>query len=240
MATHRSSLDIYWRKRRFDTTPEPRGEVGRGEGHLFTVQKHDATRLHYDFRLELDGVLKSWAVTKGPSLDPADKRLAVRTEDHPLDYATFEGRIPEGEYGGGTVMLWDEGTWEPLEDPRKGLETGRLKFRLNSRRLRGAWALIRMKPRERETRENWLLIKDRDEEADRERTITEEAKTSVASGREMVQIANDPGRTWRGSGATEPGVSLPRFVEPMLATLVDELPDGDDWLFEVKFDGYRV
>ena len=242
MATaKRASLETYWKKRSFGTTPEPRGEVGTGESHLYTVQKHDATRLHYDFRLELDGVLKSWAVTRGPSLDPADKRLAVRTEDHPLDYATFEGRIPEGEYGGGTVMLWDKGTWEPTEDPRKGLESGKLKFLLHGERLKGAWALVRMKPRKGEKRENWLLIKDRDEEADRERVITEEAMTSVASKREMVQIANDPGRTWRGSGkAQRKGGDLPRFCEPMLATLVDEVPSGDDWIFEVKFDGYRI
>jgi len=236
-----ASLETYWKKRRFGTTPEPKGKVGSTEGHLYTVQKHDATRLHYDLRLELDGVLLSWAVTRGPSLDPADKRLAVRTEDHPLDYATFEGRIPEGEYGGGTVMLWDKGTWEPTTDPRKGLKDGRLKFHLHGERLKGAWALIRMKPRKGEKRENWLLIKDRDQQADRERVITEEAMTSVASKREMEQIANDPNRTWRGSGKPQRrGGSLPAFCDPMLATLVDEVPAGDDWIYEVKFDGYRI
>ena len=132
MAQGRSTVDdalaVYRGKRRFDRTPEPEGVASLGDGQLYTIQKHAARRLHYDLRLELDGVLLSWAVTRGPSFDPADKRLAVRTEDHPLDYATFEGRIPEGNYGAGTVLLWDRGTWRPLDDPRQGLEDGKLVF----------------------------------------------------------------------------------------------------------------
>lgn len=141
------------------------GNAGEpGDGPRFVVQKHDATQLHYDFRLEWDGALLSWAVTKGPSPDPGEKRLAVRTEDHPLDYGTFEGTISEDQYGGGTVMLWDRGTWEPRGDVGEGLDKGRLKFTLQGDRMRGGWALIRMCGGEK--RENWLLIKERDDYAD--------------------------------------------------------------------------
>jgi bifunctional non-homologous end joining protein LigD len=135
------ALEEYRRKRDFEKTPEPPPSrvKARGEGLSYLIQKHDATRLHYDFRLELDGVLLSWAVTKGPSLNPADKRLAVRTEDHPLSYGTFEGTIPKGQYGGGTVMMWDEGTWEPKGDPRAGLKKGHLSFTLHGKRLKGGW-----------------------------------------------------------------------------------------------------
>src|SRR4051794_12344734 len=139
----RMALREYRRKRHFERTPEPAGEVAPRRGHSFVVQKHDATHLHYDFRLELDGVLKSWAVPKGPSLDPAVKRLAMEVEDHPVDYGSFEGVIPEGEYGGGTVLLWDRGEWEPIGDPHEGLRTGKLKFRLHGEKLRGAWMLVR-------------------------------------------------------------------------------------------------
>jgi bifunctional non-homologous end joining protein LigD len=163
-------LERYNAKRDFTKTAEPAGGYERlswGEGFAFMVQKHDATRLHYDLRLELDGTLKSWAVTRGPSLDPADKRLAVRTEDHPLSYATFEGTIPKGEYGGGTVMLWDYGTWipDPRKDPRKTLEQGHLHFRLEGQRMKGEWIMIRLKPRGREKNENWILRKIADEQA---------------------------------------------------------------------------
>src|SRR5436190_20959465 len=138
-------LREYQRKRDFGRTPEPRGDAtSHRQAHGFVVQKHAASRLHYDFRLELDGTLKSWAVPKGPSLDPADKRLAMQTEDHPVDYADFEGVIPEGEYGGGTVLLWDQGTWEPVEDPHKGLRAGALKFRLDGRKLQGRWTLVKI------------------------------------------------------------------------------------------------
>jgi len=249
------ALSTYWQKRRFNETPEPRGEVAAKGGRLYTIQKHAATRLHYDLRLELDGVLKSWAVTKGPSYDPADKRLAVRTEDHPLDYATFEGRIPEGNYGAGTVLLWDRGTWEPLDDPREGLEKGKLAFRLNGERLRGRWALVRFKGKDSSKRENWLLIKERDEAVDPERDVTADETASVASGREMEAIAAAPEAVWRSdrSEAADPAPAkgrksrakpaaqaLPAFVSPALATLVDHLPSGDDWVYEIKFDGYRT
>jgi bifunctional non-homologous end joining protein LigD len=158
------ALEEYRRKRDFKKTPEPpRGRIKTRKGGLsYLIQKHDATRLHYDFRLELDDVLLSWAVTKGPSLDPADKRLAVRTE-HPLSYGIFEGTIPQGEYGGGTVMMWDEGTWEPEGDPRTGLERGHLSFVLHGERLKGGWGLIRMRGDGK--RENWLLVKETDTEA---------------------------------------------------------------------------
>ncbi|MEO5809055.1 MAG: DNA polymerase ligase N-terminal domain-containing protein, partial [Sphingomicrobium sp.] len=156
-------LDIatYNKKRDFKKTAEPAGRKLKGKGDSFVVQKHDASRLHWDFRLEMDGVLKSWAVPKGPSLDPADNRLAVRTEDHPLDYADFEGTIPKGEYGGGTVMLWDVGRWvpEPGKDPRKTIEEGHLHFRLEGARMKGDWVMFRLKGRPGERGENWMLKK---------------------------------------------------------------------------------
>src|SRR6201991_2022045 len=186
-------LKEYRKKRDFKKTAEPSGEKAKaskaGE-HIFIVQKHDATRLHYDFRLELDGVLLSWAVTKGPSLNPADKRLAVRTEDHPLQYGKFEGIIPSG-YGAGTVILWDNGSWEPEEDPREGLKKGSLKFTLHGQRLKGSWALVRLKPRPGESRkrENWLLIKHRDQYASEETVAVEQWDTSVESDRTVEQMA---------------------------------------------------
>ena len=188
---HSDPLATYKAKRDFSKTAEPAGVFAPGNGHSFMVQKHDATRLHWDFRLELDGVLKSWAVTRGPSLDPAEKRLAVRTEDHPLSYATFEGTIPKGEYGGGTVMLWDRGTWTPApgKDPRKTLAAGHLHFTLHGERMKGEWLLIRLKPRRREKHENWLLRKLDDEEAGGTDALVETALTSVKTGRTMVEIA---------------------------------------------------
>ena len=157
-------LTTYRRKRDFKETPEPKGKAKRPrKGSLYVIQKHAASRLHYDFRLELDGVLKSWAVPKGPSLDPADKRLAVEVEDHPLEYGSFEGKIPKGQYGGGSVLLWDRGTWMPLVDPNEGLRRGNLKFELHGKKLSGRWALIRMSGRAAEEgKKNWLLIKERD------------------------------------------------------------------------------
>jgi bifunctional non-homologous end joining protein LigD len=193
MASSRSAkgdaLETYRRKRDFDKTPEPAGKLGGGDRRRFIVQKHAASRLHYDLRLELDGVLLSWAVTKGPSLDPADKRLAVRTEDHPIDYGSFEGVIPKGEYGGGTVMLWDRGTWEPLHDPHDGLKQGKLHFRLDGERMKGGWALVRIKGRSNEKRDNWLLIKEDDEIAERDGDLTGAHDTSVKTGRSMDDIA---------------------------------------------------
>ena len=187
-------LDTYNRKRDFTKTAEPAGSFERlpwGDGNGFMVQKHDATRLHWDFRLELDGTLKSWAVTRGPSLDPADKRLAVRTEDHPLSYATFEGTIPKGEYGGGTVMLWDRGLWipDPRKDPRKTLAEGHLHFTLEGERMRGEWIMIRLKPRGREKNENWILRKIDDPFSGSSTALVDTALTSIKTGRTMQEIA---------------------------------------------------
>jgi len=185
-------LAAYNKKRDFTKTAEPPGRVEDAGGRTFMVQKHDATRLHYDLRLELDGVLKSWAVTRGPSLDPADKRLAVRTEDHPLGYASFEGTIPKGEYGGGTVMLWDWGRWIPApgKDPRKTLEEGHLHFTLDGERMKGDWIMIRLKPRPGDRTENWLLRKIEDEQAGSSSGLTDKYLTSIKTGRTMQEIAS--------------------------------------------------
>ena len=245
-------LATYNAKRDFARTAEPAGTLEPGHGNLFMVQKHDATRLHWDLRLEMGGVLKSWAVTRGPSLDPAEKRLAVRTEDHPLSYATFEGTIPAGEYGGGTVMLWDRGTWSPVAGKSASdIDAGHLHFVLHGERMRGEWMLIRLKPRGKERRENWLLRKVRDAEAGGTDVLVEEALTSVATGRTMAEIADgrparsskrkvaaagraSPPRTRRGRS------TLPSFRKPQLCTLQDAVPTGTAWLHEIKFDGYRV
>src|SRR5690606_35178980 len=237
MARARDLLEEYRAKRDFTKTSEPSGGARSASGNIFVVQKHDATRLHYDFRLEYEGVLKSWAVTRGPSTDPADKRLAVRTEDHPLDYATFEGTIPKGQYGGGTVMLWDFGTWEPIEDPKKGFKTGKLKIRLDGERMKGGWALVRMKPRPGEKGENWLLIKEHDEHATDDGSTLLDKATSVSTGRRMDAIAKGKPPARKPKKSDRP---LPKFIEPQLATLVDTVPNGRDWLFEMKYDGYRV
>jgi bifunctional non-homologous end joining protein LigD len=189
------ALSKYRRKRNFRATPEPAGKVSRKMGRTFVVQKHDATRLHYDFRLELDGVLLSWAVTRGPSLNPADKRLAVRTEDHPVEYGSFEGVIPSG-YGAGTVIIWDRGIWTPEEEPHEALRKGALRFTLHGRRLKGGWALVRMKPRpgERKSKENWLLIKHRDRHASETTIATEKWNDSVKSHRTNDQMPGSSGR----------------------------------------------
>lgn len=234
-------LEEYRRKRDFQKTPEPRPVRARArkEKLSYLIQKHDATRLHYDFRLELDGVLLSWAVTKGPSLNPADKRLAVRTEDHPLSYGSFEGTIPQGEYGGGTVMLWDTGTWEPMEDPHAGLRKGHLSFLLHGERLKGRWNMVRMKTEGK--RENWLLIKVKDEYS-RDRSdedVLEEATVSVKTGRSLDQIGGIR-KIKRASAKTGIDDLVRRYPEVQLATLVDAPPEGSDWLHEVKFDGYRL
>ena len=235
-------LARYNAKRDFTRTAEPAGTLAKGHGNSFVVQKHEATRLHWDFRLEVDGVLKSWAVTRGPSLDPDEKRLAVRTEDHPLDYGTFEGTIPAGEYGGGTVMLWDRGTWSPIKGKSaKDLEAGHLHFVLDGERMRGEWLLIRLKPRAKEKRENWLLRKIGDAHAGGTDTLVETALTSVSSGRTMQQIAG--GRKPKRKPArrtTTKAAALPAFTPPQLCTLVDTVPTGPAWLHEVKYDGYRA
>ena len=248
------ALKEYRAKRDFSRTGEPRGgtvaaRLGSGTG-FYAIQKHKARRLHYDLRLELDGVLKSWAVTKGPSLDPAEKRLAVRTEDHPLEYGSFEGSIPEGEYGAGEVMLWDRGTWAPKGDPHEGLEKGELKFVLDGARLKGGFVLVRLRPRGKEKRENWLLIKERDGKARPGTDPGREWVKSVASGRTFDEIAAGGDewdskhglkargdRTRRGRKA---GLPMPKFRAPQLATLAAKPPSGPGWLHEIKFDGYRI
>ena len=185
-----AGLKTYQAKRRFGVTAEPEGNVVRKKGHAYVIQKHAARRLHYDLRLELDGVMKSWAVTRGPSLVPGEKRLAVEVEDHPIDYNKFEGTIPKGEYGGGTVMVWDRGHWQPQEDPHKGLKKGHLSFAIVGEKLHGLWHLVRMHKRRGETRNNWLLIKSEDEAArrTRDKDILEEAPLSAKTGRTMDEI----------------------------------------------------
>jgi bifunctional non-homologous end joining protein LigD len=261
------ALEEYRRKRDFGKTPEPApGAVKPRKDELsYLIQKHDATRLHYDFRLELNGVLLSWAVTKGPSLDPTDKRLAVRTEDHPLSYGTFEGTIPKGQYGGGTVMLWDEGTWEPKSDPRAGLQKGHLSFTLHGERLKGDWDLVRMHGGA--NKENWLLIKAKDAEARSNGEATgflADLAFSVTTGRSMDAIAagEKPARRKdattartdksdktektpkpaKNAAAAQKTLSAleEQYPSVQLATLVDAPPEGDTWLHEIKFDGYRL
>jgi bifunctional non-homologous end joining protein LigD len=214
------SLETYRRKRDFKRTPEPAGKKKAAERRqrIYVIQKHDATRLHYDFRLELHGVLLSWAIPKGPSLVPGDKRLAVRVEDHPIDYATFEGVIPEGEYGGGPVLLWDGGTWTPDGDPDRGLERGKLDFTLNGKKLAGGWTLVRLAGRD-EKRENWLLIKRRDAASQLRGEIVEQRPESVASGRTIEEIAGDRrSKTWH-SNRDRAAAKRPR-------SLADALTEG--------------
>ena len=300
------ALEIYRKKRKFGVTTEPRGHKGRAGGDRFVIQKHDATRLHYDLRLELDGVMKSWAVTRGPSLDPNDKRLAVQVEDHPIEYNSFEGTIPQGEYGGGTVMIWDRGRWIADGDPHKGYAKGHLDFTLDGEKLHGRWHLVRMRARQGDRHDNWLLIKGKDEYArtGRKADIGEVEPLSVASGRSMDEIGGGKGkkRVWhsnrsatKASSGSQPQTQrafreelraaavtanakdaprgkkraaksksrarpaatavarkrsapasggksrrLPDFVPPSLATLHDAPPNGPQWIYEIKFDGYRI
>ncbi len=257
-------LETYNRKRDFAKTAEPAGKVAKAKKPnapaLFMVQKHDASRLHYDLRLELDGVMKSWAVPKGPSPDPADKHLAVRTEDHPMSYASFEGIIPKGEYGGGTVMIWDWGAWTPHpdKDPRKTIEEGHLHFTLDGHRMKGEWVMFRLKGRPGERAENWMLKKLTDAHAGGSMGLTERYLTSVKTGRSMQEIAagkkskelkgwkvplrNGEGGGVPASGGHSPsraGTKIPAFREPQKATLVDHIPAGSGWMHEMKYDGYR-
>lgn len=272
------NLSKYRAKRDFQKTSEPSGEahVKPSNRRRFVIQKHDATRLHYDLRLEVGGVFKSWAVAKGPSLDPHDKRLAVEVEDHPLDYGDFEGTIPEGQYGGGTVMLWDRGYWEPegRKSPEEALKKGDFKFTLEGKRLHGSFVLVRMRnDRHGGKRSNWLLIKHHDNHsvAENGAAILENNATSVASGRSMEQIAQGRGRkprpfmmskadveadaVWdskhglaadernkrsRKDIATSAAADLPDFIAPQLCKTLDRPPAGDEWLHEIKFDGYRI
>jgi bifunctional non-homologous end joining protein LigD len=224
-------LRVYRAKRDFSLTSEPAGAAARSpSGFGYIIQKHAARRLHYDFRLELDGVLLSWAVPKGPSLVPTERRLAVRTEDHPVEYADFEGVIPAGEYGGGTVMLWDQGTWTPEGDPREGLRKGRLTFDLHGARLTGRWHLVRThSDRYGDTSENWLLFKGRDDQSreagDAELVDTE--LTSVTTGRSMDEIAEDRDRTWR-SNRTDDEPSAPRAAHAARPAAKPQPDSGPD------------
>ncbi len=242
----RTTLEKYNEKRDFKATSEPRGKAARRrkKNLLFTVQKHDATRLHYDFRLEWDGVLWSWAVPKGPSYLPEDKRLAVRTEDHPISYHDYEGIIPANQYGAGPVMLWDTGTWMPLgPDPAKALEDGKLTFCLEGEKLRGEWALVRMRTKEK-GRENWLLVKSADAAAADApgKNFLEKTDYSVKTGRRFEEIAK--AGTGRGAKSAKNDVSIDnlrkKYKSPQLATLVEAPPGGADWVHEVKYDGYRI
>jgi bifunctional non-homologous end joining protein LigD len=198
-------LREYVRKRDFTLTPEPSGlgkKKGRPTSKLsFVIQKHAASRLHYDFRLELDGVLLSWAVPKGPSLDPSDKRLAVQVEDHPLEYGGFEGTIPQGQYGGGSVLVWDRGTWEPEKDPREGLRRGKLEFTLHGKKLQGSWALVRLHGRTSEEK-NWLLFKRTDEHARVGYDITEERPESAKTGR-LIESIGSRSKVWNSNRGAE-------------------------------------
>lgn len=260
--------------RDFHVTQEPSGHKVRGSKNgaelPFVIQKHAATRLHYDFRLGWNGVLKSWAVTKGPSYYPGDKRLAVEVEDHPMEYGGFEGIIPKGQYGGGAVMLWDRGTWEPHVDVNEGLRKGSLKFEMHGEKMRGNWALVRMHPRpgDRSDKPNWLLIKEHDkfERGLDDKPITEEKPKSVLTRRDLDAIARAEDRVWQSNRAEDrtastnghrkpaqakkrdwskelrgvPKEPLPKFISPQLASIAKTPPGGDRWLHEIKLDGYRI
>jgi bifunctional non-homologous end joining protein LigD len=261
----KDALQPYFKKRDFKITSEPKGGEASAHQLSFVVQKHAASRLHYDFRLELDGTLKSWAVPKGPSLDPADKRMAVHVEDHPIDYGGFEGVIPKGQYGAGMVIVWDNGTWEPIGDPRAGYRDGKLKFRLHGRKLQGGWTLVRMHGRAAERQEPWLLIKERDDAARPavQYSVVEAEPDSVLSDLKIPNgqtapkksAKDDPKPAARSklkpvaasraaaslaipAGAVK--AALPLALAPQLATLVADVPTDDGWIYEIKFDGYRL
>jgi bifunctional non-homologous end joining protein LigD len=247
-----NALKTYREKRNFDVTPEPAaGGVANEDERAFVIQKHWATRLHYDLRLELEGSMKSWAVPKGPSFDPADKRMAVHVEDHPISYNSFEGTIPPGQYGAGKVIIWDKGVWMPLEDPHKGYRDGKLKFELRGHKMHGQWTLVRIKNRSDERQEPWLLIKEKDSYARPSSafSVVDEMPDSVQ------KLADRPGRaaakapaaatvtTEAASGPPQGArkAALPDALSPQLATLVDKPPaDADNWVYEIKFDGYRM
>jgi bifunctional non-homologous end joining protein LigD len=262
------ALELYNKKRNFEITPEPKGKVVKRKGKTlsFVIQKHRASHMHYDFRLELNGVLLSWAVPKGPSLDPSVRRLAMQTEDHPIEYGGFEGIIPPKQYGAGTVLLWDRGTWQAKGDAEPDYKKGRLKFTLDGDKLQGGWMLVRGGKSGKYGENAWFLIKERDEFAkpEAEGNIVEERPESVATGRMLEEIADDPDRVWHSnksvadnvkSGAVKkkrkPAFDLenvngaskracPDVMEAELATLVKEAPPGDEWLHEMKLDGYRM
>ncbi|HWD92381.1 MAG TPA: non-homologous end-joining DNA ligase [Verrucomicrobiae bacterium] len=267
------SLKEYQAKRNFRRTSEPAGAAHKKTAlkePFFVIQKHDATRLHYDFRLEMDGVLKSWAVPKGFPTTHGDRRLAVQVEDHPLDYAQFEGTIPAGNYGAGTVMVWDIGSYEVSGDPLKSLESGKLHLTLRGKKLKGEWTLVRMRPREREDKPQWLLLKSGDDLPEISARADDQ---SVLTKRSMKKIAEENDAQWQSNRKAQPTIRqttrelivktaarmpeahlkqaeeeikksrLPKrkaaFVEPMKAILVENLPRGEDWIYELKFDGVR-
>jgi bifunctional non-homologous end joining protein LigD len=244
-------LGTYRRKRNFKKTAEPAGKKrAGGSTHLsFVVQKHAARRLHYDFRLEMDGALASWAIPKGPSLNPKERRLAVEVEDHPIEYGDFEGTIPKGECGAGSVIVWDRGWWTPEGDPVADRRKGRLKFHLNGAKLKGGWTLVRMKPKGRkDDKSNWLLIKERDQNAAKTDIVSARPQ-SVESGKTIqhkIGEARQPKKIRARRQAKPEQVKvakkwkMPAFYQPQLATLVDSVPQGDDWLHEIKLDGYRI
>jgi len=232
-------LQEYQRKRDFAASPEPSGKRSRGKAHAlqFCIQKHDASHLHYDFRLELDGTLKSWAIPKGPSLDPKVKRLAVHVEDHPLDYAGFEGHIPEGHYGAGDVIVWDRGVWIPEGDADQGYAKGHLRFELQGEKLGGRWNLFRTRLAGK--KEQWMLVKSADAQArdESDYDILEAEPDSVLSERSLPGTKKDTARPGKPKKAAKG--TLPASLKPQLATLVDTPPEGD-WQYEIKFDGYRI
>lgn len=265
-------LDEYRRKRHFAKTPEPdaetlpknNGKRAKAGAPSFVIQKHAASRLHYDLRLEHEGVLLSWAVPKGPSLDPAQKRLAVQVEDHPLAYAGFEGVIPAGEYGGGSVIVWDRGTYEPEGEMAKMLSQGRFKFRLQGEKLSGSWNLVRTAGRSADGK-NWLLIKSKDNAAVplAKGDVLAERPESVLSGRTVEEVAESPAHVWKQGKSQKTkskvisknkpssttrlrrlraatATALPMSIAPQLATLAEIAPAGDTWLHEIKHDGYRL
>lgn len=238
-------LDVYSAKRDFEQTPEPaarRGQKGkaRAGNRKFVVQHHKARRDHFDFRLEIGGTLKSWAVTRGPSACPKTRRLAVRTEDHPLDYASFEGVIPPKSYGAGPVMLWDRGSWfgPSDEEALRDLSEGHLKFTLNGERMHGRWALVRMG--QEGAKENWLLIKDRDAHAEDDDSIAARFTTSIATGRSFKEIESGAPVRRKTSDTKPKAKAGERFIPPMLCTLAEAVPTDEDWLYEMKYDGYRM
>ena len=259
MATRADPLAAYRTKRNFGKTPEPGGEVARSSGDAlaFVVQKHAATRLHYDFRLELDGVMLSWAVPKGPSFDPKDKRMAVRTEDHPISYNSFEGTIPPKQYGAGSVIIWDRGTWQPVGDPHQGLAAGKLLFTLDGQKLAGLWELVRIaKPGDRQIA--WILFKKHDayERARAEYDVlTARPDSVVAKPLSPADRLAPKGAAVRAAGAVAATgavattgaalaaavrAALPATLAPQLATASTGVPAHGDWIFELKFDGYRL
>ena len=242
-----TSLADYRRKRNFDRTSEPESFRSTKDENAFVVHKHGARRLHYDLRLQIGDFLKCWAVTKGPSLDTSERRLAVQVEDHPIDYASFEGVIPKGEYGAGPVIIWDRGTWVPMGDPIKSLQQGQLKFRLAGNKLRGGWALVRLPDQDKTSNQNWLLIKEKDTESSRDDILTARPE-SIESGKLLEDLVTQPADKKRvlpkrinpkslKEARQDPSMD---FVRPQLASISARAPSSDKWIHEIKFDGYRT